>query len=623
MMWANYRRAASISVPSPYDGDATIPWWYDKISNLANGWAVNGITDVLFPSPLKTNAGAFPGADGYGPFDDMDIGSKNTSQFGGQATRFGIDEQLRRAIAICHANGLNVMIDHVMHQRMGGHNGVYNYLGADGKTLNGRFAKTPSCFMGSPPRVPRDPIPDVPDDFSFGDELCPINAIPLHYVRDGLIAAGNWLFTTLDADGARLDDMKGINSPFIEKFVTSGAMKGKWFFGEYASGNRNDTDWWVGQVHGTCSAADFDFHYNMAQDMCNEAGGGNFQMSWLKGRGMIGTMPMKAVPFVESMDSDTNGFATIVNNKILGYALMLGGEGLPMIYVRDYLQEPDCYGLKANIDNLIWIHQNLASGHTIDRYGDAKTYVFERDAGPGLIVALNNSVWDPSWIYVNVQTGFGSNVQLHDYTGHNANDCWTDTFGRVTLAIPPGANGLGYSCWSRAGVNHGNPVVGRSTTQVFYGAVDLDIGPAINAVKRVGRIWVAKDSPLEVMLTPDETDWTAVSTIGWQIWDPNDTVIGGATIEDVPIPSSTGASLTAHMEGWYTLYTTGSGLPVAGSPFALSVTYTAPQHFTLPTVLHTAEIALPDAKMAEEMATMSAHVASLRRQRNMRLSAKT
>jgi alpha-amylase len=450
MMWANYRRGPSISVPSPYDGDHSIPWWYDKIATLAQGWAKNGITDVLFPNPLKTNAGAYPGADGYGVFDDMDTGSKVTSQFGGQATRFGIAEQLRRAIAICHANGLNVLIDHVMHQRQGGRgNGIYNYLGADGRTLNGRFAKTASCFVGDPPRVPRDPIAGpVQDDFAFGDELCPVNALPPGYVADGLIAAGNWLFRTLDADGARLDDMKGMNAAFIKRWVSSGAMQGKWFFGEYADGNPDTLNWWLNEVGNLCSATDFAFHYNMAMAMCNNAGNDLFQMRWLDNprRGLIHSNPMRAVPFVESMDSDTNGFATIVNNKILAYALMLAGEGLPTIYVRDYLREPECYGLQDNINNLCWINRMLASGSTVSRFGDAKTYIFERIGGPHMIMALNNSVWDPNWKYITVQTGFGSNVQLHDYTGHSANDIWTDNQGRATLAVPPGANGLGYCC---------------------------------------------------------------------------------------------------------------------------------------------------------------------------------
>ena len=77
MIWANYRRGAAIAVPAPFDdGGPHVPWWYDRISEMAHDWASHGVTDVLFPNPLKNNAGAFKGADGYGPYDDYDSAPK-------------------------------------------------------------------------------------------------------------------------------------------------------------------------------------------------------------------------------------------------------------------------------------------------------------------------------------------------------------------------------------------------------------------------------------------------------------------------------------------------------------------------------------------------------------------
>ena len=565
MIWANYRRGAAIAVPAPFDdGGPHVPWWYDRISEMAHDWASHGVTDVLFPNPLKTNAGAFKGADGYGPYDDYDIGSKVTSQFGGQPTRFGTAEQLRRAIAICRANGLNVFIDHVMHQRMGGHNGVYRYSSATGKD-NGRFPKDPPCFRGNPPRVPQDPVPDVPDDFAFGDELCPINAIPHDYVAQGLIAAGDWLFRTLGIQGARLDDMKGMNTGFITRFMTSGAMKDKWFFGEYASGNRDDTNWWVDQVHGLASAFDFNFHYEMVQPMCNNAG--SFFMGWLAHSGMIGNNPMKAVPFVESMDSDTNGFATIVFNKELGYALLLGGEGFPLIYIRDYLPEPDCYGLKRPIDNLLWCHYRLAHGSTIPRLANnPRVYVFERTGDPGLIVTLSNDVFNSAWNTVTVQTNFGPNVEIKDYTGHNQAHSWTNGDGQLTVGVPPAANGMGYGMWSRVGLDTTIPVHGERCTQVFFGAEDLDIGPITTQVLTVGRIWCAKNTLIEHNVEFDQNLTEHMKIIGpdgTQLTQPFHTVL----------------------EGWHTI--TLQALSFTDSTkvsarFWLTITYKAPQHFTLP-----------------------------------------
>jgi alpha-amylase len=578
MLWANYRQKYNVSVPCPMDNnDPRIPWWYDKISSLAHEWAEWGITDVLFPQPLKTNAGHFPGADGYGVYDDYDIGSKNTGQFGGMPTRFGYADQLRRAVAICHANGLNVLIDHVMHQRMGGRAGVYRYDSATQKGL-GRFPKDPPCFRGAPPRVPQDPVPAPADDFSFGDELCPINGQPENYVAHGLIDAGDWLFRTLDADGARLDDMKGMNVGFMKRFMTSGAMKGKWFFGEFASGSRDSwwgglgTNWWVNEVDGLASAADFDYHYHVAMPLCNQ--GGTFTMSDLAGRGMIGNNPMKAVPFVESMDSDVNGFATVVFNKELGYAHLLGGEGLPCIYYRDWAMEPNCYGLKHQIENLCWCAHTLAGGPTIPRPTDnPRIFAYERIGQPGLLVVLSNDIWNPEWNTVTIQTGFGAHVHLHDFNGHNQADAWTDANGRVTLGVPPAGNGKGYGMWSRAEyqgrmVQQRDP---RATSQDFEGTDDLDIAPLFGtALHKVGRVWAEEGTELSLRMMNFEGK-PPDFPVQMMIKSPDGTELASGRSDHVYDHTV--------KRGWHTLWAMAPGVADgARIPFRLNVYYTAPQH---------------------------------------------
>jgi alpha-amylase len=623
MMWANYRQKYNVSVPSPFDGDNTIPWWYDKIAQDAAHWASLGVTDCLFPNPLKCFGGPYPGSDGYGCFDDYDIGSKNTQNFGGIPTRFGYAEQLRRAIAVCHANGINVLIDHVMHQRMGAPRATYRYLSSTGKT-NGRFPKDPKCFRitdSNPDGVPVDSVPSPPDDFPFGDQLCPINSIPKDYVKNNLINAGDWLFTTLDADGARLDDMKGINIGFMKEWMTSKAMKGKWFFGEYASGNSNDLAWYEGMIDGLMSLADFDFHYNIAQDMC-EAGGSNFQMSWLPGRGFFRRNPMKAVTWVESLDSDTNGFATIVNNKTLAYAAMLCSEGLPCVYIRDYLNEPSCYGLKKYIDNLMWIANKLAYGPTTTRYTDAKVWIFERTGQPGLICCLNNDFFNPEWKFVNVQTNFGPNVQLHDYTGHNANDTWTDWQGRATFAIPPGANGFGYCCWSRAGVYEpADTRPSRATTQIFYGAPDLDIAPATNREVIFGRIWCAANSAVSATVSIDQTGWDDTSSATWRIRDSNSTICSNVLSYGTTQSSGNGRT---EEEGWHLLVISGNELPATGSSFYFKVTYTAPKTFKfvppLPSPAARRYSAQPDIQLEKAIEERTAALANWRHERITRQS---
>jgi alpha-amylase len=580
MIWLNYRRGPSISVPAPFDdGTPDTPWWYDVIASKAQSLAGWGFTDALFPQPCKTQSGAYRTGDGYGVYDQYDIGSKN--QCGGIPTRFGSAEQLRRAIAVCRANGINVLIDHVMHQLSGGKGDVYNYLGADGKTLNGRFPKFKSCFRGSPSKgyVPEDAaIPDIPNDFSFGSEFEYDNGIPKNYNRDGMMAATEWLFATLGVQGARIDDTKGMSLNFQKYFFNHDSLNGKFFFGEYASGNRNDTEWWVNQVDRIPSAADFDIHYNVIQPICNNAT--HYNMHGMKGRGMNAIDPMKSVTFVESMDSDTNGFATVIFDKILGYAILLTQEGLPQVYIRDYLKEVDCYGLQEEINKLCWVHAVLAHGSTEYRYGDNSMVVYERVGYPNLLVGLNNDVWNPQWKPVTVQTGFGAHVEIKDYTGKNPTHYWTDAHGKVTIWLPPGANGQGYSCYSRVGMDQKIKPKSFSTTQTFFGAADLDTMPATNSKLIVGRIWCAEGSPITSSLVADTTGWTETSSIEWALFDNNDRPAGGGTLpSDGSTPSS---HSTAGIEGWHTLIVTGNDLPAGGSNFELTVTYTAPKTFRLP-----------------------------------------
>src|SRR5580704_16955180 len=158
-----YKKKPNNAVPSPADGDAATPWWWDHLAAQANEFRQVGFTEVWLPPVLKTASGASPGADGYGAFDDYDIGSRH--QKGTTPTRFGTRAQLQRCVAT---------------------------FGANGTADAGRFPKSPSNFV---PQVPRDPDLGGPvaDDFPFGRELAPINALPHDYVFNNLIAAGDWL----------------------------------------------------------------------------------------------------------------------------------------------------------------------------------------------------------------------------------------------------------------------------------------------------------------------------------------------------------------------------------------------------------------------------------------------
>ncbi len=593
-----YKKKPNNAVPSPADGDPSVPFWWDHLAAQANEFRKAGFTAVWLPPVLKTGSGAGPGADGYGAFDDYDIGSRH--QKGTTPTRFGTREELQRCVATLRANGLDVYLDMVEHQRSGDTTPpfVFRYPGADGTPNAGRFPKNPTNFL---PQVPRDPNLGGPpaDDFPFGREFAPINAKPPHYVFDNLIAAADWLTRGLDVQGYRIDDVKGISTDFLRPFLDSKSMAGKFAVGEFFDGNRVLVNQWIFNpkgMNGRSSAFDFPTKF-VLNAMCNNPG--RFNMSDLDHVGLAGMSPASAVTFVENHDTDITASQSIVINKVLGYAYILTSEGYPCVYYRDYDMGPDGYKLKPQIDNLIWVHEKLASGTTQQRFKNFDVFAYERMGGPHLLVGLNNDPGGPRTIAV--ATGFGPNVALHDYTGH-AGNVTTDGNGNVTITIPKNENGLGYVCYSVDGQGGGFEIVSQAVTQDFEGAVDLDILPALNGKPvGAGRVWCAANSPLHARLKPDTTGWSSATAVLLEMVAPNGTVLAR---ESLTLQTTAGTTLqaTTRVEGFHALRLTASHTPAANAnpAYTLSVTYTAPAVFTQPAVADAEAAALaPGANPAQ------------------------
>jgi galactose oxidase len=579
-----YKLPPNRAVPSPADGEAGTPWWWDHLAAQANNLRKAGFTAVWLPPVLKTSAGSHPGSDGYGPFDDYDIGSKD--QMGTVPTRFGSREQLQRCVAMFRANGLDVYLDMVEHHRDGDPgNFVFRYKGAEGKPGIGRFPKDPLNFV---PNVPRDPNLGGParDDFPFGRELAPINAKPPGYVFNGLIDAADWLTRALDVQGYRLDDVKGLSTDFLFPFLTRKAMGGKFAFGEYFDGNRVLVNGWVFNPHGMRgrpSAFDFPLRFILAS-MCNNPG--RFNMADLDHAGLAGISPLNAVTFVENHDTDLHEPVAI--NKILGYAYVLTSEGYPCVYYRDYSTDKKCFGLKPTIDNLIWIHEKLASGPTQQRWKDFDLFAYERLGQPGLLVALNNDPSGPRT--VEVATAFGANVALHDYTGNSA-DLVTTGQGTARITVPRNADGRGYVCYSRIGIDGGFDVGTRAVTQQFEGAADLDLPPAENGNSvQPARIWCDRDTSVRALLDVPGVVDAAAATI--EIAEPDGSLLASKTFNGAATAHAALEARTRSM-GFHGLRIKLDNAPEGvRSAYKLAVSYTASKE--LPTPAEAASVANPN-----------------------------
>jgi alpha-amylase len=553
-------------VPSPLDGDKTIPFWWDHLAVQANALSRSGFTAIWLPSPLKGASGHF--SSGYDVFDDYDMGSKD--QNGAIPTRYGTREQLERCVAAMQANGIDVYADIVENNR-DGDDGHFNfkYVDAFGTAGKGRFAKGPGDFH---PHVPEDPGV-FSDAFDFGRDLAPINGVPPHHCSDGLLNSADWLTRALGIQGFRLDNTKGVSTIFMANLLNHGALAGKFAVGEFADGNIGLLQQWMNAVQHRSSVFDFPLHF-LLKSMCNDPG--SMDMSSLDHAGLAGVDPLGAVTFVENHDTDRGGVGgPIVRNKMLAYAYILTSEGYPCVFYRDYSTDRNCFGLKADIDRLIWIHEHLAAGPTQERWRDGGVFAFERLGGGHLLVGLNKD--STASRTITVQTGFPPHTQLQDFAGRSG-QVTTGGNSAVTITIPRNENGLGYVCYARPAQVGPFPVQPRAVTQDHEGAADLDIRPAAEDQQvQVCRVFTGQDTDVEAKLFFDSSHWTPATSIQMDVVGPDGTAVAGKTYDQ----SAQGAALRfrTRLKGFHALLVRASNTPAQNKTptYNLRMTYTAPQ----------------------------------------------
>jgi alpha-amylase len=93
--------------------------------------------------------------------------------------------------------------------------------------------------------VPVDPVANPEGNFAFGDMVAYVNSTPKGYMLEGAIDAADWLTRSLDLQGYRVDDVKGMNVSAVHHFLTSKSMASRFAVGEYFDGNPNALHWWV------------------------------------------------------------------------------------------------------------------------------------------------------------------------------------------------------------------------------------------------------------------------------------------------------------------------------------------------------------------------------------------
>lgn len=390
--------------------------WWDTVKSKVTDWSNAGINAVWLP-PASKGSGGY--SMGYDPTDYYDFGDYN--QNGCTETRFGSRAELESLITQAHNENMQVYADIVINHNSGGQSEYNPYVGGNTWTdfsgvASGKFKRSYYDYYKNGY--------GNNDEGAFGGypDLCHANP----YVQDWLWgrsdAVGKYYKNVMHFDGWRFDYVKGYGAWVINQW---NANVGGFSVGELWDSNVNTLETWANNANS--SVFDFACYYKM-----KDAFDGN-NLNLLNDDMMWKRNPYKAVTFVSNHDTD------IIWKKTLAYAYILTHEGYPTMYYRDYEEWLN----KERLNNLIWIHNNKATGTTSILYTDNDEYIARRNGyngNPGLVVYINNSSnWEEKWIPTN-----WPNAQIKDFTG---NSSWLPTTQGdkwVKIQCPPNS----YSVWS-------------------------------------------------------------------------------------------------------------------------------------------------------------------------------
>jgi alpha-amylase len=455
-------------------------------------------------------------------------------------------------------------------------------------------------------------------------------------------------------DGVRLDAVKNFPDWAAEDFLwnlqnnAAFASGGDQMFavGEYVGGG-SQLDGWCNTVQNRAGTFDFGLRGAIKGLV---SGNGNFDMGSIPSAQQQnrvfnygGVYVHRTVPFVNNHDTfrpivSTNGnYNTWDSGNELGgghidprdgrlsaaYAVAFAVDGSPQIFFEDLFDlgttgqrlshQPDnttTLPLRADIENLIWCHQNLRfkEGVYKVRHQSGDHLVIERSGKA--IIGINDQ-WT-TWQNHTISCDFPVGTVLKDYSGANGTATVTVS-GTQTVAIntPPcdgsAAGGRrGYSVWAPVGINQNYNLTPKFTTQEWEMADDLgdrhplslQQGGAIpdtsTAWRTAGRVYVAPGQPITYVVTPTE----ATRPLVLALFDP--AISSTRAVDSVMGPGVLTKTYTPVAGGYKTLRIRNRVGTQNGQRAYVKVTYLAPQTW-LPAVT-----GLADEQATDPVATLAA-----------------
>jgi alpha-amylase len=530
--------------------------WYTYLAKLTPRLKDMGFDGIWVPPPCKANNAR--GGNGYDLFDHYDLGQK--FQKGSAGTRWGNQDEFLRLIAVAHANGLEVYPDIVLNHMQGGEEDsdaagdkhkTFKYAGF-GDSKKGRWPKSWLDFHPNPHHSAGD---DNWRKQEFGPDICYHGRCCDHecasagtYMRDHARAWFVWFRKQTDVDGFRFDAVKGFPPEVTEDLLYNAMDAGrieadqrKYFaVAEHPANSQEQhlLDGWADQTRGRCGTFDFAFRDALSGLV---AARGFFDMGSLPN--LQQRNRFKTVPFVNNHDtwrgvfSDSSGngrsdhsgdakngdelFTTINPDgdwAKVAHAAMFAIDGSPQVYYEDLFvnsgddrkkADPDVIKTRSYIENLVWCHQKLdfkEGAYKVRRQGSQDLLVIERSRKA--VIGLNDNGNDSKT--ETVETDFGPDVELHDYSGANQADRKTDEHGRLKVTIPA----KGYCVWGPKGISGRFSRRPRRTTQEFQ--LDDDLGDnderslqyggrlTTTGYRTGGSIWAAKGTKVKLSIYLDE-----------------------------------------------------------------------------------------------------------------------
>ena len=192
-----------------------------------------------------------------------------------------------------------------------------------------------------------------------------------------------------------------------------------------------------------------------------------------------------------------------------------------------------------------------------------------------------NDNWN-TWQSATIQTDFGPNVRLHDYSGANTTDIYTDANSMATIYVPPCDSSnirRGYCVYGVAGISGSFTPAQNSTTQQWEMSDDLgdssnsslkqggQIPASSTAQRLVGKVFDQSGKTITVNVYPTNTAENLTVQLYNSSGTLEQTVSGTGTLTLSNTPTAT---------GFYSIKVKNTSASNPAQTVYVKVNYTAP-----------------------------------------------